>query len=548
MTRRSSEILILLAAMLLLLAGVADAYVIKTKWISPTSTTASEVVTDGNTIYAVTDSGQVNALDKVTGGKMWTAEIGSRVLFSPVIASGLVYVGAENGVYAFDSRGQPAGSLPLTSPVMTPLLYSEGNVIAITKSGEVDVIAAGGQLSKSKLLRTMALPGETEASTAIYSGKLYIFLTDGRMISADPFTGAVVSLYDSGRPVWRSTPVVVNDVAYVGAGRYFMGVSTSGGLNLSKEMGGVIYSLAYFNGAFYVGSDDGNLYSLTADGEIRWKFKTGDAIRTKPLVTENAIYFGSHDKSLYSVTSEGKLRWSTLLTDWPSSPIIIGSTLYTACYDGSVTSVSPMGCSISFPAENATVFGRVSLAGEGYADAGIDKVALRTVPGDWQTADGKEQWSTVLQVSGFVEGNLGIECRILDLQDNMEMIPYEEHYYNYVFSEEKLPSINATFPQNANVKQPVNILFIDSNGNPLSGLTVTAGSDKYNITDASGKFVYIPQSEGELKLFVEKPNYRTKTITINVTKPLIQPIHVVIILIIAAGAAIYMSIRKGRWR
>jgi hypothetical protein len=266
------------------------------------------------------------------------------------------------------------------------------------------------------------------------------------------------------------------------------------------------------------------------------------------LITENAIYFGSHDKSIYSVTPEGKLRWSTLLTDWPSSTIIIGSTLYTVCYDGSVTSISPIGCSISFPAENATVFGRVSLAGEGYADAGVDKVELRTVPGDWQIADGKEQWSTVLQVSGFVEGSIGIECRVLDLQGNMEMIPYEGHYYNYVFSEEKLPTINATFPQNANVKQPINIQFTDSNGNPLSGLIVTADSEKYNVTDASGKFIYISQKEGELKLFVEKPNYRTKTITINVVKPLIQPVYVVIILIIAAGVAIYMSMRKGRWR
>jgi outer membrane protein assembly factor BamB len=548
MTRRSSEISILLAVMLLLIAGVADAYVIKTKWVSPTSTTASEIATDGNVIYAVTDSGQVNAFDRITGGKKWTSEIGYRALFAPVVANGIVYVGAENGVYAFDSSGQPAGNISLTSPVMTPLMFSEGNVIAITKAGEVDVIAAGGQLSKSKILRTMTLPGETEASTALYSGKLYIFLTDGKMISADPFTGAVSSLYDSGRPVWHSTPIVVNDVVYFGAGRYFMGVSTSGGLNLSKEMDGVIYSPAYFNGAFYVGSDDGNLYSLTADGELRWKFKTGDAIRTTPLVTENAIYFGSHDKSLYSVSSGGKLKWSTLLTDWPSSPIQIEGMLYTVCYDGSVTAVSPTGCSISFPAENATVFGRVSIAGEGYADAGIKRVELRTVPGDWQAADGKEQWSTVIQVSGFAEGTLGIECRIIDSQGNTEMIPYEQHYYNYVFSEEKLPGINATFPQSVNVKQPVNILFTDSNGNPLSDLTITVGSDKYNVTDASGKFIYIPQNEGQLQLFVEKPNYKTKTITITVTKPLIQPIYVVIILVIAAGAAIYMSIRKGRWR
>ncbi|VVB73638.1 Outer membrane protein assembly factor BamB [uncultured archaeon] len=548
MTRRSSEIYVLLATMLLLLAGVADAHVIKTKWISPTSTTSSEVVTDGNYLYSVTDSGQLTAFDRTTGGKKWTAEIGSRALFSPVAANGVVYVGTDNGVYAFDSNGQPTGNISLVSPVMTPLVYSEGNVIAITKAGEVDVIAAGGQLSKSKLLRTMTLPGETEASTALYSGKLYVFLTDGRMISADPFTGAVVSLYDSGRPVWRSTPVVVNDIVYVGAGRYFMGISTSGGLNLSKEMNGVIYSPVYSNGSFYVGSDDGNLYSLTMDGEMQWAFGTGDAIRSKPLVTENAIYFGSHDKSLYSITSDGKLRWSTLLTDWPSSPIIIEGTLYTACYDGSLTAVSPMGCSISFPEENATVFGRISIAGEGYADAGIKRVELRTVPGDWQAADGTEQWSTTMQVSGFAEGNLGIECRIVDKQGNTEMIPYEEHYYNYVFSEEKLPSINATYPQSVNVKQPIAIQFTDTNGNPLSGITVTAGSAKYNVTESSGTFVYIPQTEGELKLFAEKPNYRTKTLTIAVTKPLIQPIYVVVILIIAAAVAIYMSIKKGRWR
>jgi len=547
MTRRSSESCILIIALLLAL-GIADAHFVRVKWSAPTSTTSSEVVTDGNYIYSVTDSGLVSSFDRITGGKRWSYELGSHVLVTPVIASGMLYVGAEDGVHAFDVNGNPSGNINLTSPVMTPLMASEGNVIAITESGEINVIAAGGTLSKSKLLRTMTLPGETESSTALSSGKLYIFLTDGKLVSADPFSGSVNILYDSGRPVWKSTPVVVNNMVYVAAGRYFMGVSTSGTLNLSKEMNGVLYSPSYSDGVFYIGSDDGNLYALTPDGDNKWKFKTGDAVRTRPLVTNDSIYFGSHDKNLYSISLDGNLKWSYAMTDWPSTPVLVDSTLYEVNYDGAVAATTTVGCSISFPAENSTVFARVSLAGVAYADAGIGTVEVRTVPGDWRSAGSAEQWNTVLPVSGFPEGNLGIECKVTDLASHTEIIPYEEHFYNYVFSEDKLPYINATFPKGVNVNQQIVMTFTDTSGNPLSDLYVTIGNDKFNVTDVSGKFVYIPQNEGTVTIFVEKPNYQTRTLTVAVTKPLIQPIYVVIVFIVAIAAAIYFSMKRGRWR
>lgn len=548
MTRRSSEISILLIA-LLLTVGIANAQFVRTKWSSPASTTSGSVVTDGNSIYSVTDSGQVNSFDRITGENQWSSDTGSTVLVAPVIADGILYVGAADGVYAFDvANGKPVGNLTLNSSVMTPLIASGGDVIAITEGGVVNVIAAGGTLSNSKLIRSIVLPGETVSSTTLSSGKLYIFLIDGTMISVDPSSGSATKLYNNGRPVWKSTPVVVGNMVYIGAGRYFMGITTSGSLNLSKEMNGIVYSPSYGNGVFYIGSDDGNLYAITPNGDTTWAFQTGDAVRTTPIVTNNSIYFGSNDNNIYSISLDGKLKWKSNMSDWPSTPVLINGTLYQVNYDGTVVSTTTIGCAITFPDKNSTVFAQVSLAGEAYADSGINKVEVSTVPGNWQTVDGTDQWSTVLPVSGFPEGNLGIECRVTDDAGNVELVPYTEEFYNYVFSEDELPYFNATLPHNVNVNQQVVVMFTDKNGSPLSNLTVTIGNDKFNVTDPSGKFIYIPQSVGNLTMFVEKPNYQTRTLIVAVTKPLIQPIYIVIIFIIVVAAAIYFSIRRGRWR
>jgi outer membrane protein assembly factor BamB len=51
-----------------------------------------------------------------------------------------------------------------------------------------------------------------------------------------------------------------------------------------------------------VGERRGYLFSLdTATGEINWWFKTGNAIHSSPLVTEDTIYFGSNDGHFYAL-------------------------------------------------------------------------------------------------------------------------------------------------------------------------------------------------------------------------------------------------------
>jgi outer membrane protein assembly factor BamB len=84
------------------------------------------------------------------------------------------------------------------------------------------------------------------------------------------------------------------------------------GIKWSLLTGGSVYSSPlYYNGTIFIGSDDGNLYSLNSEtGNINWKFKTNGIIRCKPAVEGEAVYFASDDGFLYSLDSKtGAKNW-----------------------------------------------------------------------------------------------------------------------------------------------------------------------------------------------------------------------------------------------
>ncbi len=85
------------------------------------------------------------------------------------------------------------------------------------------------------------------------------------------------------------------------------------------------------DGTIYVPSQEGFLYSLSPDGEVKWKYKTKGAIFSSPSIgNDGAIYIGdsSPDSSvgyIYAITPDGKLKWKfkdTELTAWNEAPAI----------------------------------------------------------------------------------------------------------------------------------------------------------------------------------------------------------------------------------
>jgi outer membrane protein assembly factor BamB len=537
-------ILVLTAIQPLIYAADVDV-----KWAATNTQTYTSPVIDNDTVYSVSASGRLVALSAQTGVRKFTIELNAPVSVAPAVLGQMIYVATDLGIQAVGKDGSGTKIVYSTdSPILTsPLVYDASTLIAVAKDGKLHVLDVGDP-SKIKASRIITLPTPTEGSAVVYNKKVYIFLSDGRMYSTDPQTGSSVLLMDTGRTVWRSMPVAANDTIYVGADRYFMGITSTGSINLSKEMGGILHGPAFDGSKFYIGSDDGNLYAIDQLGDVAWKFKADDAVRATPLVVNNTVYFGSNDKRVYALdATNGSLKWSKLLDDWPSSPVYSNGMVYATTLNGTTFAISTISCRVTFPVQNATIFARASLAGQAYADVGIGKVEVRTVPGDFQSTSGLGEWSTVLPIVGASEGQIPIQCKVTDRAGNVELEPYTEVLYNYVFSEEKLPKINVTAPPSVTVKSPFTLQFKDAGGKPLSNLSVTIEGVKYPVNDPNGLFTFIPTREGPLTLFIEKPNYQTKIVSIQVQQSLLL-YYIAGFVVLVALAIYFLRFRRGRWR
>ena len=82
--------------------------------------------------------------------------------------------------------------------------------------------------------------------------------------------------------------------------------------------GWVVTAPAAAEGRVYAGSDDGNLYALSADtGELLWSFATGDVIRSTPTVDDGKVFFGSNDNHLYALDAgTGEELWRYDTGEW----------------------------------------------------------------------------------------------------------------------------------------------------------------------------------------------------------------------------------------
>lgn len=112
----------------------------------------------------------------------------------------------------------------------------------------------------------------------------------------------------------------------------------------STPTGDEIRGSATFDGVqFMIGSYDGNLYSVSAtDGAVRWKFRTGRGIVSRPAVFSDWAIIGSEDHSIYAIDRTTCVaRWS-FRTGMPvrSSPAVVDQNVIVGSDDGWIYCIS----------------------------------------------------------------------------------------------------------------------------------------------------------------------------------------------------------------
>ncbi|HRZ98309.1 MAG TPA: PQQ-binding-like beta-propeller repeat protein, partial [Paludibacter sp.] len=62
--------------------------------------------------------------------------------------------------------------------------------------------------------------------------------------------------------------------------------------------------------------------------KLLWSFKTGDEIKSSPVISNNLIFIGSMDGQVYALNLAGKVKWKFKAeSSVESSPIVIKKTV-----------------------------------------------------------------------------------------------------------------------------------------------------------------------------------------------------------------------------
>lgn len=292
-------------------------------------------------LYIGTEEGQLVALDKRTGERLWLFDLfgeeKDRAIYgSPALSGDTLYVSGYDGLlYVFDV-GKSKDPLAWNDPVLRDsqevkdLLETEPEHIV---SGPVVADEDCSETSERNVPCQIVMVGSDD-------GNVYTF----EVTFDDEFDATIRELrrFPTGDKVW-STPVVANGVAYFGSldHKVYAIRVDDGTLQWEfKTDGGVVASPLVIDGRVYVGSFDRNFYAIDAvSGDEVWRFtEASNWYWGAAVAGGGAILAPSLDGILYALEPRtGSLRWIVSAAERiVGAPALVSEMVAVASDDGRV--------------------------------------------------------------------------------------------------------------------------------------------------------------------------------------------------------------------
>jgi outer membrane protein assembly factor BamB len=246
----------------------------------------------GDTIYSVSSSSMIYALDKDSGKLLWKQEIGEKTV-NPSASQESVFTGADRGLCALDKKTGAIKWEQQIGRISSKPIVSNNLIIAGCSEGEVYAfdINSGEQVWNLKLTDSVTLSEANDNTVFIGSGQ-----------SCHAFN------------------IVEGEITW------------------NYETEGVITKAATIDDkTVYIGSWDGNIYALdVSTGDLKWKYQTGWGIDTTPAISDSMVFVGSADNNFYALDKEtGELKWFfTCKAAIHSSPTVYGEYVFFGSDDG----------------------------------------------------------------------------------------------------------------------------------------------------------------------------------------------------------------------
>ena len=362
--------------------------------------------------------------------------------------------------------GDPANKPPVIAAAVAPT-PSAAETPDWASSPDTSTPTAGVEMYRGNAAHTGELPGpgitgrpyrvwrfdtagELYSSPAVANGLIYIGSKTGFIYALDGNDGTERWRVDLGDYIVRSSPAVVDNVVYIGAGYSLFaldadtgvpgweGSSAFSGSSSPSVLSGTIYiasqsstvyaydalsgkqiwsnqtdgpifsSPAIDQGFVFAGTDSGKLLAIyIKSGQLAWSFEAEGGIFSSPAVSGNLVYVTSRAGKPYAVDLlSHQAKWS-YDAGGDASPTVANGLVFIGSADGGLYAIDALNGGDPvwlFPTGAPITASPVFAAGVVYAASGTTLYAIDALSGAelWRYAAGYQIDTSPVVVNGFV--------------------------------------------------------------------------------------------------------------------------------------------------
>jgi len=277
----------------------------------------------GNVVYAASLKGELFALDKATGKRLWTykskptddpKEFLPGFKASPLVTADAIYLGDEDGVFHCVNRdgGKGRWTFQTNSEIVSSATWFEDKVLFGSHDNSLYCLDA----AEGKLVWSFATEGMVNCSPAIVDHFTFVTGCDEHLRVIDILTGKQTLDVPLGTYLIAS-PAVSGDTLYVGTyASEVIAVDWKSGKNIwtykDPQREFPYHSCAAVTDTrVIVGGQDKRVHCINREtGKMVWTFATRAKVNSSPAVLGNRVFIGSDDGNLYELDlTSGKEVW-----------------------------------------------------------------------------------------------------------------------------------------------------------------------------------------------------------------------------------------------